>query len=113
MSPRSHAPIAVEARLTEWKVDVPEHAPKRKKLRHMSPGEWLQYHRARQGYTPSRIPESFLGHLRARLPAKAMAIVEAHSSVELAAMERMHATPEEKTRIYGGNARRLLRLRLA
>jgi aminocarboxymuconate-semialdehyde decarboxylase len=30
----------------------------------------------------------------------------------IAAMERMRATPEEKTRIYEGNARRLLRLRL-
>jgi predicted TIM-barrel fold metal-dependent hydrolase len=30
----------------------------------------------------------------------------------IAAMERMRATPEEKTKIYEGNARRLLRLRL-
>ena len=30
----------------------------------------------------------------------------------IAAMERMHATAEEKVKIYEGNARRLLRLRL-
>jgi len=30
----------------------------------------------------------------------------------IAAMERMRATPEEKTRIYEGNARRMLKLRL-